>query len=139
MRSLIAMIVLAPALGLVPAACGGSSVASGEFSDKCVLACKPPAGACGSQDPADCQQACVTATEGLVAACAQCITEHSGWSGKTCTCSGGTCNQDFFGDSENTVGSGGPDTCDPVADTKCDGFSVESTSGSTCKSFCAPK
>jgi hypothetical protein len=140
MRSLIAMIVLAPALFVFPAACGGSSAASGQYGDKCELACKPPAGPCGSQDPADCQQACVTATEGLVVACAQCIAEHSGWSGETCTCSGGNCTMDSFGTGETTIGSGGgTNTCDPVADTKCNGFSVESISASACKSFCAAK
>ena len=141
MRSFLAVVVVfAPALILLPVACGGSTAASGEYADKCALACKPPAGPCGTQDPADCQQACVTATEGLVVACAQCLTEHTGWSGSTCTCSGGSCTMIDFGTGDQNVSSGGgPDTCDPVADTKCNGFSVESISGSTCKSFCVAK
>lgn len=140
MRSVIAVVVFAPVLVLLPLACGGSSSVSGEYGDKCEIACKPPAGPCGSKDPADCQQACVTATEGLAVECAQCLTEHSGWSGETCSCSGGTCTMDFFGggSGEVSTGSGGT-TCDPVADTKCSGFDIESISASACKTFCAVK
>lgn len=143
MRTLLVAISFVSALLVLPAACGGGAAVSGQYSDKCEVACKPPAGPCGSTDPTDCQHACVTATEGLEVACAQCITEHSGWSGKVCKCSGGSCSIDDFqtgGTGEVSSGSGDPSfMCDPVADSKCSGFDIESISGSTCKSFCVVK
>lgn len=142
MRTLLAAVSVVSTLLVLPVACGGGAV-SGQYSDKCEVACKPPAGPCGSTDPTDCQQACVTATEGLAVECAQCLTEHSGWGGKVCTCSGGSCSIDDFqtGGTEETSG-GGVDPgfmCDPVADSKCSGFKIESISGGDCKSFCVVK
>src|SRR3954453_23530451 len=129
MRSLLAALVLVPALLVLAPACGGGGEgpASGDFSAKCELACKPPSGPCGSQDPGDCQQACLTATEGLAAECAQCITVHSGWHGQICNCSGGSCEIDSFGGSGYvSTGSGDPSImCDPVAGSKCSGFDIE--------------
>ena len=136
MRSYIAAMLMVPVLLVLPPACG--SGVSGDFGDKCEIACKPPAGVCGSTDPGDCQKACVVATEGLSVECAQCIAEGTGWSGQTCTCSGANCTMDFFGSGGESSTSGG-DTCDPVADTKCFGFHIESITGSACKSICAAK
>jgi hypothetical protein len=130
---------MVPVLLVLPPACGSSGGAvSGEFGAKCEIACKPPAGVCATEDPADCQRACVVATEGLSVACAQCIAEGTGWSGQTCSCSGGNCSMNFFGSGGEASTSGGS-TCDPVADTKCLGFSVESITGVACKSICAAK
>jgi hypothetical protein len=129
---------MVPVLLVLPPACGSGGAVSGQFGDKCEVACKPPSGPCASEDPGDCQQACVVATEGLSAECAQCIAEGSGWSGKRCTCSGGNCSMSFFGTSGGSSSSGG-DTCDPVLDTKCSGFSIESITSSSCQSVCAVK
>jgi hypothetical protein len=139
MRSFIAAALLVPSLLVLPPACGGTS---GQYGDKCEVACKPPAGPCGSEDPGNCQQACVVATEGLNVECAQCIAENSGWHGQTCTCSGNNCSIDSFGSSSNgdTTSGGGPaQTCDPVADTKCSGFDIESITASACQSVCLVK
>ena len=146
MRTLLVTASLVSTLLVLLSACGngsgsGSGV-SGQYGDKCEIACKPPAGPCGSTDPTDCQQACVATTEGLAVECAQCLTEHSGWSGSVCVCSGGSCSQDDFqtGGSGETTGNGDPSLmCDPVADTKCSGFRIEAISDSTCKSFCVVK
>ena len=137
--STVVVLVLVSACGTGSGSSGG---VSGQYGDKCELACKPPAGPCGSTDPTDCQQACVTATEGLAVECAQCITEHSGWRGQVCACSGGSCTLDHFQTGGTTDGSGSGDPsfmCDPVADSKCSGFNIASISDSDCKSFCVVK
>jgi len=144
MRTLLGSVSVVTTLLVHTAACGGggAGAVSGQFAGKCEIAYKPPAGPCGSKDPTDCQQACVVTTEGLAVECAQCITEHSGWHGQVCACSGGSCSLDSFqsGGINESSGSGDPSfMCNPVADSKCSGFGIESISGSDCKSFCVAK
>jgi hypothetical protein len=140
MRSPLRALLGSLALGglvVLAAACGnGSSGGSGQYADKCDLACVPPSGPCGAEDSASCQTSCTTALEGLSVACAQCVVEHSGWAGTTCTCSGGNCSEDSFGPGTNSGGSG-PDICDPATATRCSGFELAKTTGSDCKALCA--
>ena len=47
---------------------------------KCKTACTPPtSGTCSTEDPTPCTRDCVTLTEGLTTACAQCVVEHTRW------------------------------------------------------------
>src|SRR5512143_3788558 len=74
---------------LVLCACG-SGGGKGTYAAKCQAACTLPAsGPCASgQDVAGCQDRCEGLTEGLALTCVQCMVEHSGWRGESCTCYG---------------------------------------------------
>lgn len=112
---------------LALSACGG-----GAFADKCALACKPPSGPCGSEDTAECEDACEVTTEGLSVQCAQCVVENSGWKGRKCDGQG--CETGF---GPNGV-SGGTDCTPCTAETeRCSGFDIEETTSSKCKTLCA--
>lgn len=131
-------------LALLLVACDSSSTneegeGGGAFDDKCALACKPEK-ACSEQDPSECEQACVTAVEDLRTACAQCIVEHTGWSGDVCTCEDfegeQLCSYEPFAPSGTILGPG--DDCTPgMAGTgTCDGFTIGKASSSQCEDVC---
>lgn len=119
---------LAVFLGLaVAGACGSSAT----YSDKCELACQAPAdGPCAADGDVDaCQSACETTLEGLSTYCAQCILEHSGWSGVRCV---DGCRAAFGPDGE------GNGDCEPCtdADEHCSDFDLGKSTSSSCKDVC---
>lgn len=126
-------------LAVLPPACSGSGSSGGAFEDKCAIACKPPAGPCSAQDPAECQTQCTTLTDGLAVACAQCMIEHSGWSGTKCTASCTDCCPCGFGPSSGDTCEGGTGCSCSAADEKCEGFAIGAASDSDCKAACATK
>lgn len=131
MRRLLSLLFLGlPLLALQPISCGGN--ANGE---RCAQACKPPAGPCGAEDAAACEDACNAAVDGLEATCAQCITENSAWHGHTCGADG--CPVSFGSSSDVSGGSGGGcPSCTPA----CSGFKLAKVSDSKCAVACvAPK
>ena len=113
----------------IAAGCGGSP-----YADKCTLACEPKV-PCAGTDPTVCQARCETTLDALQAACAQCVLEHSGWSGTTCTCDMTGCSRCTYPGGE-CVG-GDLLTCDPAQDNTCSGFELGKTSGSACMSVCS--
>ncbi len=110
-------------------ACGGAT-----YADKCELACQAPAdGPCAADgDVEACQSACETTLEGLSTYCAQCIVEHSGWSGVRCV---DGCRAAF---GPGGVGSGDCEPCTD-ADEHCSDFDLEKTTSSSCKDTCIPE
>jgi len=102
---------------------GAGGGATGTYAAKCNLACAPVK-SCSTQDPSKCEADCSTATEGLTAACAQCITENSHWNGTYCA-NGSKCSigSDCFG------------ACTP-ADESCLGYSIAKASESPCATVC---
>jgi len=126
------LLVALSALSLL--ACSSSS-GGGANADKCTVACAPPAtGPCATQDTTQCQDQCVALTEGLAAACVQCIVEHSGWAGVKCE---GDCPCDF-GPGATTCGGSSGCSCSS-ADEQCTGFEIAKSTGSDCAAICAAK
>jgi hypothetical protein len=130
MRRLLSLVFLGlPLLALQPLSCGG-----GANGERCTVACKPPDGPCGAQDPAACEDACNAAVDGLEATCAQCITENTGWKGTTCGADG--CPRSFGPGNVATGGSGGGCSgCSPA----CTGFKLAKVSDSKCAVACVAK
>src|SRR5260221_12042174 len=126
-RSVLPMISLS--LLVVASACSSR----GAYASKCDPVCQPPAGPCAGSDASGCQSTCTGATDGLTAACAQCMIEHSGWSGKTCNSQTGCV--DSFG--PGTTGSCSSGSTCTSADDACTGFVMGKISNSACVAFCA--
>jgi hypothetical protein len=113
------------------------------YSDKCAAACKVPStGPCASQSEADCQSTCTAMTSGLAVECVQCIVEHSGWSGRKCSCYGTGCDLVYFGPGPIQTSppiartDGGPATECAAEQEKCSSFDLQEASGSNCAKFC---
>lgn len=131
-------------LALSLSACAGSGSSSssstdGTYAAKCEVACKPPAGPCGMQDPKQCQSDCVTLTEGLTTTCAQCVIEHSGWKGVSCPSNCTSCCPCGFGPGDGTTCGGGTGCSCSAADEKCTGYAIGKTTDSACATACATK
>ncbi len=119
-----------------------------QYLAKCKVACAPPSsGPCKSADLNACIESCTGFTEGLVVGCAQCVIEHSEYTGVTCTPSPcGTRCPPVFCDYPNCAlsscgGAAGqpPPPCDPActpSDEKCNGFRLAKTTDSECTSLC---
>lgn len=137
LRSLVVFTVFA----LLPLACGGggSGSSGGTYAAKCAIACTPPAGPCQTQDPAMCETQCTTLTEGLSAACAQCIVERSGWRGVACPASCADCCPCDFNPGGASSCQGGTGCSCSKTDEKCTGFEIGKASDSPCAVACAMK
>jgi hypothetical protein len=106
----------------------------GAYASKCEAACQPPSGPCASSDVAACKSKCTAATDGLTATCAQCVIEHSGWSGKKCNPQNGCVSSFGPGATSDLCASGS--MCTAAADDACTGFTLGKASSSTCAAFC---
>jgi hypothetical protein len=111
-------------VALCASACGS------EHADRCSLACQLPEGPCASADEGQCQSNCEVATEGLTVACAQCITERSGWTWRECR---DGCL------AYNSPGGDGSGECEPCteADEECRDFELAKATSGSCKELCA--
>ncbi|MBL8742194.1 MAG: hypothetical protein JNK04_13895 [Myxococcales bacterium] len=119
-----AALVLVSGLAIAASACGAT------YADKCALACELPEGPCASEDAGQCQSDCEVATEGLEVACAQCITERSGWKWRECV-DGCLVYRSSASGSEG----GGCDPC-TESDEQCTDFEIEEASSSACEDVC---
>jgi hypothetical protein len=129
------------------------AAASSLFREKCSLACvAPTTGPCRTADVGACINACTAAVDGLTVGCVQCLTENSGYAGVECVNGpgnpGGTT---VFGPHQagatNACAKGAacaacpcptcPSQCPcTAAEERCDGFTMEKTSGTLCASQC---
>lgn len=107
----------------------------GTYAAECAMACAPEY-ACEEEDPAECQAACVNATEGLAPSCAQCIAETSGWAGIRCPMLCSNCCPCPFRPTEDSCPACSG-SCSP-ADEQCTGFEIGEPTSSACATACKP-
>jgi hypothetical protein len=123
------------AVGGLGACGGGTGTLMGTYASKCAAACEAPAsGPCKGKDPVECQRACVATTEGLAAACAQCLVERTGWKGGQCLSNG--CGPCDFGPDPSNCYAPPPCAC-TAAKESCDGFVIGEITSNDCKALCA--
>ncbi len=118
---------------------------SSSYYAKCKIACTPIEKPCLSQDVNACIETCTALTDGLALGCAQCVIEHSGYSGTNCdpSCTAAPCATCSFS------GGGGSGLCESndcamgmpcpgclQSDERCNGFKLAKTTDSACASLC---